>query len=392
MLAATLVAAAILLWRTSVPSGLVLPELDPSDHFSAGLLAEADRYQRFIDVVGLLASLAMLAALAFYAAKGERFARESAAGRIGTGMLLGMLGLAFVWLAQLPFGLAQLWWERRYEVTGIGYVDWLLNYWATAGSKFLFISVALLVVMGLAGIWRRYWWIAAVPALALIALAFTFVQPYLVPGLDPPHGAAVKADVERLAAAQGISEPDIRVINTYGATEAPNAFALGIGASERVVMFDTLVDNFDRDHVRVVLAHELGHLSRGHIWKLLAWFALLAIPVAFLTVLATRRRGGLYEPAAVPIALFVVVALTVLARPLDHALSQRFEAEADWVALETTRDPDAADAMFIDFASVALLDPDPPVWSRLLLDRHPSVLQRLEMVEAWRERRSEPGF
>lgn len=385
LLVAASVAATILLWRTSVPSDLVLPDLDPRDRFPAEDLAEAESYRSLTNILNLLGSIAMVVALGVYALVGGRFARESAAGRIGTGMLLGMLGLAFVWFAQLPFGIAQLWWARRHDVTGVGYVEWLWEYWATAGGKFLFISLALLVVMGLAGVWRRYWWVAAPPVLAAIALAFAFVQPYLLPGLEPARGA-VERDVERLAAAQGVSEPDVRVIETYGATEAPNALAAGIGPSQRVVLFDTLADEFERDQVRTVLAHELGHLSRDHIWKLVAWLALLAIPVAYITALATRRRGGLYEPAAVPTAVAVVVALMFVASPLQHALSQRYEAEADWIALQTTRDPGAASALFAEFSRVALLDPDPPAWSRRLLDSHPSILRRLEMVEAWRAR------
>ena len=327
----------------------------------------------------------MIAALAVYAVKGQRFTRESAAGRIGTGMLLGMLGLAFVWIAQFPFGLAEVWWARRHEQIEISYLNWLIEYWAVAGGKFLFISAALLVVMALAGVWRRLWWVAAVPVLAALALAYAFVQPYMLPGLDRPP-AAVEADVAGLAAKQGIAEPDIRVIDTHGAIEAPNAFASGIGASEHIVVFDTLIDAFDREQVRVVLAHELAHLSRHHVLKTTAWLALLAVPIALAVALATRRRGGLYEPAAVPLAVLVAVTMSVVASPLNNTFSQRLEAEADWVALETTHDPDAASSMFMGFTEEALLDPDPPAWSELLLSSHPSLQSRLEMIEAWRRR------
>ena len=80
-------------------------------------------YEAFLRVDQLLATLATLVALGLYAARGARFARESAAGRIGTGMLLGMLGLGFVWLAQFPFGLAALWWERKHDISNQGYVS-----------------------------------------------------------------------------------------------------------------------------------------------------------------------------------------------------------------------------------------------------------------------------
>ena len=379
--------AALELWQTSVPGDLVTPELDLRDRFSADLLEDGPTFHRFIDVTSLIATVAMIAALAVYARNGERFARESAAGRIGTGMLLGMLGLAFVWIAQFPFRLAAVWWARRYDQIEISYIDWLVEYWAAAGVKFLFLSLALLVVMALAAPLRRMWWIAAVPVLAALALAYAFVQPYMLPGLDRP-AAAVEADLEDLAAAQGIGEPEIGVLDTRGAVEAPNAFAFGIGASERIVLFDTLVYVSDRDQVRAVLAHELAHLSKDHVWKTTAWLALLAVPIALAVAIATRRRGGIYEPSAVPLAVLVAVTLSVALSPLHNTFSQRLEAEADWVALNTTDAPEAATSMLMAFAEEVLLDPDPPAWSDLL-SSHPSLESRLEMIEAWRERAAE---
>jgi Zn-dependent protease with chaperone function len=63
------------------------------------------------------------------------------------------------------------------------------------------------------------------------------------------------------------------------------------------------------------------------------------------------------------------------------------EAEADWKALETTHRPDAAKSLFKEFTIQSLNDPDPPRWSYLLFDSHPSVKKRIAMAEAWEERR-----
>ena len=114
--------AATRLWRTSVPGDLSLPRLDAHRYFGDAQLDRVASYEAFLRVDQLLATLATLVALGLYAARGARFARESAAGRIGTGMLLGMLGLGFVWLAQFPFGLAALWWEREHDISSQGYV------------------------------------------------------------------------------------------------------------------------------------------------------------------------------------------------------------------------------------------------------------------------------
>ena len=92
------------------------------------------------------------------------------------------------------------------------------------------------------------------------------------------------------------------------------------------------------------------------------------------------------DPAAVPLALLVLVVLQFAALPLLNAITRNMEAEADWVALETTEDPEAMSRLWSGFAAEAKADPSPPTWSYLLFDTHPSMAKRVAMAEAWRER------
>jgi STE24 endopeptidase len=299
-------------------------------------------------------------------------------------MFLGMLGLAFVWLAQFPFGLAALWWERKHDVSNLDYVSWIVNDFLSAGGAFLFISFALLIVMALAGVWRRAWWVAAVPALLAVTLLFAFVQPYLLPDLHPLRDPALAAEAKQLAADEGVAGTPVRVQDTHNLGGGPNAEAAGLDGSRRVIVWDTLLRRFPPSEVRVVLAHEFGHLAHDHVLKELAWTGLLAIPIALIVALATRGRGGIYEPTAVPLALFIVVALLFVASPLQNAFSRRLEAEADWSALQATHDPAAARALFRRFTRVARAQPTSPGWATLMLENHPTIMERIEMADAWR--------
>jgi STE24 endopeptidase len=383
-LAALWAAAAWWLWQTEIPSGLDLPEIPPEDVLAQPELGEAERFERFLRWSYVVSAVVLIAAFAAYARYGYRFMRESAAGRIGTGMLLGMLGFAIVWLVQVPFGLLDLWWQRRHDVSELGYGDWLFLNWFALGAEFLFVCLALLIVMGLAGPLGNWWWIPGAAVFVGLAALVTFVAPYLIPGqVDAPPALVEEAD--RLAAEQGMEPIPVRV-QEVDAWEAPNAAATGLGPTRRIILWNTLVDRFEQDETAVVLAHELGHHSRNHLPKNLAWYALFALPGAFLIAWATRSRGGMREPAAVPLALLVLVGLQVLALPVQNAITRNMEAEADWVALETTRDPDAARRLWRGFAEGALADPSPPTWSYLMVDSHPSMVKRVAMVEAWRER------
>jgi STE24 endopeptidase len=382
-------AAAYFLWQTAVPGDLDLPRVDEDDYFSEEALERADDYALFLRINFLLSQVALVVALALFAWRGARFARESAAGRIGTGMLLGMLGLAIVWLVQVPFGLAGHWWDRRHDVTEVGYVDWAIANYFSLGFAFLFISLAILIVMALAGVTREYWWALGAPAFVGLALLFAFVFPYLIVDLEPVRDPQVAADARELAKAQGVEDIPVRVETVSDVTSAPNAGAAGLGPSRRVILWDTLLTGlYDRDEIRFVLAHEFAHHSRNHIWRFAGWYALLAIPGVFIVARVARRRGGVYEPGAIPLALFVVVVLQLLALPLLNAITRHEEEEADWVALETTRDPEGARELFRHFTTDGLAEPTPPTWSYFLMETHPSIAERIAMANAWEARQA----
>jgi STE24 endopeptidase len=299
-------------------------------------------------------------------------------------MLLGMLGFALVWLAQVPFTVLDLWWQRRHHLTHVGYATSVLGGWLALGAEFLFLCVALAVVMGFARLVGERWWIPATPVFVGLALLFAFVSPWLgsTHELHDPQLRAAAARFERI---EGVRHTPVVVESVRDVTTLPNAEAEGIGPSRRVVLWDTLVDGrFTERELAVVVAHELGHLARHHIWKDVGWYALLAVPGAWAIARVTRRRGGMAKPTAVPLSLLVLVVLGLLAMPLENAISRHMEAEADWMALRTTRDPAAAIQLFGRFVPTTLDEPSPSTLDYLVLENHPTVVQRIAMAEAWR--------
>src|SRR5581483_1078763 len=143
--------------------------------------------------------LAQIAALAAYARWGARWARQSAAGPVGTGMLLGMLGFALVWAARLPLSVVDLWWQRHHGLSHVGYATFVFGDWFALGGQFVFLCLALAIVMGLARKLRHRWWIAAAPVFVGLALLFAFVDPYLLGThrLADPQLQRVAAQLER---------------------------------------------------------------------------------------------------------------------------------------------------------------------------------------------------
>jgi STE24 endopeptidase len=365
--------AAWLLWRSSLPA-YHLPHLDEHALFPPRALHRAEHYSSVERLFWLGKTLTQLVVLGLFVRHGLRWMRESAAGPIGTGMLLGMIGFALVWSAELPFAVLNVWWRHRYGLFG-SYVDATIGDWFALGAQFVLLCVALMIVMGLARRRRigQWWWLPAAPVFVGLRTLLAFIAPWLL------GGSSFRAPyVAKLQQTEHVHVP-VRVLSGFS---EPNAFATGLGASRRVFLWNPIVQPpFTPRMDRFVLAHELGHLAHDHIWKSIGWYALFAFPLAYLLALATGRQGGMRVPQAVPLAIFVYVVLQLVALPLQNVVSRHLEAEADWSALRATHDPAAGKQLFRLFATETLDDPSPPWWDYVFLENHPTLLQRIEMTQ-----------
>lgn len=387
VLAAGLSVAGLLLWPTSVPDGFHRASLAAADFFGEPYLRRADHFENVLRWTWVGRTVTLLLVFAIYARKGAAFVRESAAGPIGTGMLLAMLGFALLWLVQVPFDVIETWWQRRYDVSHEGYWEVILGGWLGLGVTFLALCLGTLVIMGIAGRLRTWWWLPAAAVFAGIQILLLLAFPYLQPDTHPIRSPALRADVRQLQAAVGVSGVDTQVQDVSTYTDLANAFAIGVGPTRKVFLWDTLLRApFDREEVRIVLAHEYAHHKDAHLWKGVAWYGIFAALVAFVSSIVTRRRGGLARPESIPVALLVFTVVGVVATPFQTLVTRRLETEADWSALQATRDPVAMTGLFRDFAKTGLGDPDPPGWAYVLLEDHPTLLQRIELARAWQER------
>jgi STE24 endopeptidase len=380
--------AAYYLWETKVPSSLSLPHVDPHAYFTQHVLSRTADFENFLELSWVGEQVALVAVFVAYARWGARFMRESAAGPIGTGIFLAMMGFALTWFVRVPFEVLDTWWEKKYGVLRTSYFGVILGGWLGLGATFLALSIAVAIVMNIARFLRQLWWIPAVPVFVGIAILQTFVAPYLLGGhslaRDDPQLAAA---AQRIARKEGVSGIPVKVLVVHDYTPEENAFAVGLGPSRRVYVFDTLLTGgLDERQLEAVLAHEFGHQARKHLWKEAGWYALFAFPEAFLIALATRRRGGLSKPEAIPVALLVAVLFNLAAIPLQNVVTRHYEAEADWMSLQTTRDPQALTGVMTHFGAYDLADPDPPTWAYVWFENHPTLMQRIAMAKAWESR------
>lgn len=353
------------------------------------MVERAVDYERFFYVEWWLATAALLAALILMARRGPRVVGSFRLGRVNAGIILGVVTFTVVWAVSLPFGLAEAWWRRRHGLSTESYAQTLGAAWGTLLSQALLAFVILAILLLLAKRFGRNWWIAASAVLVALFAALQLLVPYLLTiGTHPLRNRELATAIERFERREHAGSPKVRVEKVSDTTTQANAYSVGYGPSERVVFWDTLLDGrFSDREVRFVAAHELAHLARDHIPKSIAWFALFVVPILGVAAFVTNRRGGLRNPGTVPLALLVITLAQLVALPFQNAVTRRYEAEADWVALTATNDPRGARELFQGFARTSLSNPDPPLWAHILFDDHPTELARIEQAEAFRRLR-----
>ena len=380
------VGAAVLLWRTRVPE-LALPDLDPRDYFTSAELARIDDYRglaRLLLVGSVGAEIAVLLLLVWTSRPLAVALQPVGRGRVRTSVLIGLVVVAAVWLVGLPFAAVSLVRRRDFRLSEQGWAGWLVDQLTTLGVQAVLVTIGVAGAVWLAGRFGRRWWVVGAPALVGIAALFIVLQPLVVQPLfnrfEPLADRRLAAEIEDLADKLGVRVDDVLVADASRRTTTANAYVAGLGPTRRVVLYDTLLDGrFTDGEIRFVAAHELAHVERRHLWKGLAWFALLAVPGVFLLAWMTDRLGGL-GPRLVPLGLAFAFGWILLTQPLANAVSRRYEAEADWLALQATRDPASGVALEQSFVKTSLADPDPPGWVTFWYGTHPTPMQRIAMA------------
>jgi Zn-dependent protease with chaperone function len=383
--AAGWVVAGWLLWQTTVPDSLDVSGLDPHRYWSAATLHRTARFDGLLRWDWAAAVLTGIAALVVLTHFGPRLAAAWELGRVATGVMVGAVATLVVWAVSLPFGLFALWWGRRYGLAKQGYLEWLLSQWPALLGQVVGLTIVLTILMLLAGRFPGWWWLPAGALFTAVAFVLLLVLPYAMTiGDRKPHHTKLAAQVRALERKEGIGGTPIYIENASERTTQANAESVGIGPSARVVIWDTLLDGrYSPGEIRVVAAHEFGHVARRHIWKGLGWYALIIIPGFWILARLTQLRGGMGRPEVVPFALLVITVFNLAVTPFSNVVSRRYEAEADWRALQATRDPASAVKLFRGFGRYDLQQPDPPLWSYIWIDNHPTLAQRIAMARAW---------
>jgi STE24 endopeptidase len=236
----------------------------------------------------------------------------------------------------------------------------------------------------------RHWWAPASALVVAFGVFMTYASPLVIEPLfntfKPLPQGQLRSDVLELADEAGVEVGEVYEMDASRRTTASNAYVAGLGSSKRVVLYDNLLNDFSEDEVRLVVAHELGHVHYHDVPRGLLYLAIVAPFGMFAVARLSERMAPAGGPAAVPAVALSLALLVPAITMISNQLSRQVEARADRYSLELTDAPDALIGFQKRIVVKNVSDPDPPGWVSFLLGTHPTAMERIGQALAIKAR------
>jgi Zn-dependent protease with chaperone function len=309
-------------------------------------------------------------------------------------------------LFSLPLGLYGQHLERVYEQSVQSWPSWL---WDWTKGELLEILLGIVLASILYGVIRRsprrwwfYFWLASLPILFTIMFLEPFVIEPLFFEFQPlakQHQTLV-GELEKVVIRGGLVIPPDRMFEMKASEKlnSLNGYVTGLGASKRVVVWDTTMAKMTTAETLSVFGHEMGHYVLGHVRNsllLASVFALILLFIGYhgLHWMMSRwgARWGIRDEAdwaSLPVLLLIVVVLSFLSEPITNGYSRWQEHQADVYGLEVIHGivPDSkevASHAFQVLGEVDLDEPNPNPFIEFWLYNHPSISERIAFTQSY---------
>jgi len=363
------------------------------------------RIRNILNIVGSLWQIVFIWLLlaSRFAARLEVEIKRIASHRWAQGIFFFAAFFIILWLSGLPLSIYGHYVERNYQISIESWPDWFPDDAKELGFSIAVSTPLLLLFNWIARRWpRRYWlgaWVITLPILVIVFFVEPLVEP-LFEKYEPlqAHNAVLVADLEKVVARTGTEIPPSRMYLMKASlkTNGLNAYVTGIGATKRIVVWDTTAGRIPNDEIQFIFAHECGHYVLNHVPK---GIVLTAVSFFFIYWFCARfaawmvvRRGERWGAADLGsrtgflVLIFAVTIVGFLLEPIDNGVSRYFEHQADVFGQEAVHgivpDPQkTAVAAFNDLGKAWLDDPNPSPLIEFWLYSHPSTQQRAEFAE-----------
>lgn len=241
--------------------------------------------------------------------------------------------------------------------------------------------------------WPQHWWMLAWASfMGLFILLAQLAPVVLFPifyKFEPLDNEDLRRRLVVLSERAGTRVRGVYRWKLSEKSKKANAALTGLGSTRRIILADTLLDNYSPEEIEAVLAHELGHHVHRHILKSIFVQAAITF-VGFWAADFTLHYAvdqhmfeQLSDFANLPLLALVSVVLSFLLMPAMNAYSRFNERQADRYAFESTASVQPFISSMNKLAEQNLAERSPSKWVEWFFHSHPSISRRLAAAEAW---------
>ena len=241
--------------------------------------------------------------------------------------------------------------------------------------------------------WPQHWWIFAWALFMGLFIVLAQLAPVVLFPIfykfEPLENEDLRRRLVVLSERAGTRVRGVYRWRLSEKSKKANAALTGLGATRRIILADTLLDNYSAEEIEAVLAHELGHHVHRHILKSIFVQAVITL-VGFWAanwVLHYAVDQHMFEElsdfANLPLLALVSVVLSFLLMPALNAYSRFNERQADRYAFESIANVEPFISSMNKLADQNLAERTPSKWVEWFFHSHPSISRRLAAAEAW---------
>jgi Zn-dependent protease with chaperone function len=283
--------------------------------------------------------------------------------------------------------------ERRYGLSTESGAQWLRDY---VKGSLVSILIWILAAEGLyltIRQWPSGWWISAAIGFGCAALLVAQIAPILLLPLfyrfTPLERPELHERLRALSQRAGLPVLGVYEWGLASKTRRANAALVGVGATRRILLSDTLLADYSDEEVEVILAHELGHHAHRDVVKaviaqtfvLMASFGAAAAVMNAAVAISRLKLTGASDVAGLPLIVFVAGGVALALTPLTQALSRFHERRADAFALQLTNRPGAFVSAMRRLGAQNLAEPRPSRAALWLFHSHPPIEERIAQAQ-----------
>ena len=317
---------------------------------------------------------------------------------IATGVLFFIILTFLQTILSIPFGLYDTFRiENRFGFNTMGPGMWFADLLKSTAVAMLLLAFVTAGGFSIVRLSPEYWWLWVWVFYSAFSVFMMYLSPYVIEPMfnkfEPVQEEGLEDRIRALMARTGIRVSRVMQMDASRRSRHSNAYFTGIGKVKRIVLYDTLIRQMTHDEVLAVLAHEVGHWKKGHVWKRLAVAEAGGLASCYIAYRLIEWGGlsGLLrmEHASFAAQLLILAFLGAIAAfpvtPLFNWLSRRRERVADRFAAGLTGTPDALASALIKLSSENLSNLHPhPLYARFYYS-HPQVVERVKVLNAMAE-------